>query len=139
MKYSPWAILTLLALIASASAQEKDIFNYAAQKKVGKDVRKIVIIADPDTHGPKGNHEFKAGAVYMARTLNETYPNCYAVVHRSWRFEEVVEKDKDKGKPKKKRVDTIPKDLSHADAIIVLLNHGGPAASSPAVKAAVER
>jgi hypothetical protein len=131
-----WAIafLALATIALPAHAQEKDIFNYIAQKKAGKDVKKIVFIADPDTHGGKGNHEFKAGAVYMARTLNETYPNCYAVVHRSWRFQEDPKDAK-----KKKRVDAMPTDLAHADAVIVLLNHGGPAASSKAIKAAMDR
>ncbi len=122
--------LAVAVLIAPAGAQEKDIFNYVAQKNAGRDVKKIVFIADPDTHGAKGNHEFKAGAVYMARVLNATYPNCYAVVHRSWKFDDAG---------KKKRVDAMPKDLDHADAIIVLLNHGRPAATSPAIIKATER
>ena len=113
-----FALLAVFAFLAPASAQEKDIFNYIAQKKAGKDVKKIVFIADAGTHGGKGNHEFKAGAVYLARTLNATYPNCYAVVHRHTNW---------------------PKDLSHADAIIVLLNHGGKAASDKNIAAAVER
>jgi hypothetical protein len=127
-----WAITCLLAVavIAPAAAQEKDIFNYVAQKNAGKDVKKIVFIADPDTHGPKGNHEFKAGAVYMARVLNEKYPNCYATVYRSW---------KPDGENKKKRIDAMPKDLAHADAIIVLLNHGGVAATNKAIIEATER
>ncbi len=109
-------------LVAPAGAQEKDkekdIFNYVAQKTAGKDVKKIVFIADKDTHGGKGNHEFKAGAIYMARTLNAAYPNAYAVVHLDTRW---------------------PKDLAHADCVIVLLNHGRKAATDPAVKSAMER
>jgi type 1 glutamine amidotransferase len=112
------ACLITAALIAPATAQDKDIFNYVAQKKAPKEVTKIVFIADSGTHGGKGNHEFKAGAVYMARVLNSTYPNAYAVVHRNTAW---------------------PKDLSHADCIIVLLNHGGKAATDPAVKAAVDK
>ncbi len=116
---SLWAIVPLLAVIAApATAQEKDIFNYVAQKKAGKDVKKIVFIADSGTHGPKGNHEFKAGAVYMARVLNSTYPNAHAVVHRNTAW---------------------PKELDHADCIIVLLNHGGKAADDPNIAKAVER
>ena len=111
------ACLLTAALSASASAQEKDIFNYVAQKAAGKDVKKIVFVADAGTHGGKGNHEFKAGAIYMARTLNATYPNCYATVHLHTRW---------------------PKDLDHVDAVIVLLNDGGSAVN-PAVKAAMER
>jgi hypothetical protein len=109
-------------LVAPAGAQEKDkekdVFNYVAQKAAGKDVKKIVFIADKDTHGGKGNHEFKAGAIYMARTLNAAYPNAYAVVHLDTRW---------------------PKDLAHADCVVVLLNHGRKAATDPAVKSAMER
>jgi hypothetical protein len=119
-----WAIVSAIAavVVAPAGAQEKDkekdIFNYVAQKAAGKDIKKIVFIADAGTHGGKGNHEFKAGAIYMARTLNATYPNAYAVVHLNTRW---------------------PKDLSHADAVIVLLNHGGKAATDLAVKEAIQR
>src|SRR5262249_3614950 len=119
-----WAIALLIAaaLLAPAGAQEKekerDIFNYVAQQKADKDVKKIVFIADAGTHGGKGNHEFKAGAIYMARTLNAQYANAYAVVHLNTKW---------------------PKDLSHADCIIVLLNHGGKAADDKAVQAAMER
>lgn len=99
------------------NGKEKDVFNYAAQKSAAKDVKRIVFIADTSTHGPPGNHEFMPGAMLMARTLNAAYPKAYAVVypHTKW-----------------------PKDLSDADAIIVLLNHGGPAVN-PAVKAATAR
>jgi hypothetical protein len=120
---SAWAcaIVVTAAAFLPAGAQdkspEKDVFNYAAQKAAGKDVKKIVFIADERTHGGKGNHEFKAGAIYMARTLNATYPNAYAVVHLRTRF---------------------PKDLDHADAVIILLNDGGSAVN-PAVKKAMDR
>jgi hypothetical protein len=97
--------------------KEKDIFNYAAQKTAPQEVKKIVFIADTRPHGAQGNHEFMAGAIYLARTINATYPHAYAVVHPHTRW---------------------PKDLSQADAVIVLLNHGGPAVN-PAVRAAVER
>src|SRR5580704_15063006 len=114
------AVLIAAALSVSVHAQDKerDVFNYAAQKAAPRDVKKIVFIADAGTHGGKGNHEFKAGAIYMARTLNAAYPNVYAVVHLNTRW---------------------PKDLSHADAVIVLLNHGGKAATDPAVKEAMQR
>ena len=114
------ALLCAAALVLPASAQdkEKDIFNYVAQKAAGKDVKKIVFIADAGTHGGKGNHEFKAGAIFLARTLNEKYPNCYATVHLNTRW---------------------PKDLSFADAVVVLLNHGRKAATDPEIKSAVER
>ncbi len=114
------AAVCVAAILVPVGAQEKerDIFNYVGQKKAGKDVKKIVFIADAGTHGGKGNHEFKAGAVYMARVLNSTYPNAWAVVYstKSW-----------------------PKDLDHADAVIVLLNHGGKAATDPNIKKAVEK
>jgi hypothetical protein len=113
-----WAAVLAATLLAPAAAQEKDIFNYVAQKSAGKDVKKIVFIADAGTHGGKGNHEFKAGAIYLARTLNETYPNCYATVHLNTRW---------------------PKDLTFADAIVVLLNHGGKAAEDKNIQDAVER
>ena len=102
---------------AGEKDKEKDIFNYIAQKNAPKNVKKIVFVADTDPHGPRGNHEFMAGAIYMARTLNSTYDNVYAVVHPHYQW---------------------PKDLGHADAIIVLLNHGGSSVN-PAVEAAVER
>src|SRR5271154_6534779 len=113
------AVLAAAVLVVPVRAQdkEKDVFDYASQQKAPKDVKKIVFIADAGTHGGKGNHEFKAGAVYMARILNSTYPNAHAVVYstKNW-----------------------PKDLAHADAIVVLLNHGGKAAEDPNIKKAVE-
>jgi len=112
------ADLLIAPAFAQDSSKEKDVFNYAAQKNAGKDVKKIVFIADAGTHGGKGNHEFKAGAIYMARTLNAKYPQCYAVVHLNTHW---------------------PKDLTHADCVVVLLNHGGRAAEDSAVKAAMER
>ena len=119
-----WVSALFIAVVLGVPAgaqekdKEKDIFNYVAQKAAGKDVKKIVFIADAGTHGGKGNHEFKAGAIYMARTLNAAYPNAYAVVHLDTRW---------------------PKDLAHADCVIVLLNHGRKAATDPAVKSAMER
>ena len=114
------AILFAGALLLPAAAQDKDrdIFNYVAQKAAGKDVKKIVFIADTSPHGGPGNHEFMAGAIYMARTLNANYPGAYAVVHTHYAY---------------------PKDLSHADSIIVLLNHGGSAAKNAEVIKATER
>src|SRR5436309_6502644 len=115
-------VLLAGSVLASTDAgqkekREKDIFNHAAQKAAAKDVKKIVFVADKRPHGPRGNHEFVAGAILMSRTINAHYPNAYAVVHTQ---------------------DQWPKDLSHADAVIVLLNHGGSAVN-PAVKAAMER
>jgi hypothetical protein len=112
-------LATLSVNIAHAQGKkERDIFNYVAQKNADKDVKKIVFIAAHEGHGGKGNHEFKAGAIYMAKVLNSTYPNVHAVVHRNTNW---------------------PKDLAHADCIIVLLNHGGKAAEDPNIKEVVDK
>ncbi len=136
------ALCLATAWITPAAPQEKntekDIFNYAAQKRAGKDVKKIVFIADPDTHGGPGNHEFKAGAIYMARTLNATYPNCYAVVHPGGRWPGGTFKVDGATLPKKTG-GVWPKDIGHADCYVVLLNHGGKAAEDAEIQAAVER
>lgn len=113
-------VLLLLCSRTAAAAEkpkERDLFDYEGQK-AAKDVRKIVFIADTAAHGPPGNHEFLAGAIYLARTINANYPKAWAVVYTK---------------------DKFPKDLDHADAIIVLLNHGGTAAVNPAVEKAVGR
>jgi hypothetical protein len=112
------AVLGLLLSAGSAIAGEKkerDIFDYAAQK-AAKGVKKIVFVADTAPHGPRGNHEFLAAAMYLARTINARYPDAYAVVYtiKHW-----------------------PRDLKDADAVIVLLNHGGSAVN-PAVTEVVE-
>jgi hypothetical protein len=113
------AILGLAFLTAGPAAaqdkKERDIFDYDAQKNAEKTVKRIVFVADTAPHGPRGNHEFLAAAIYLARTINANYPNAYAVVYTK---------------------DHWPKDLTNADAVIVLLNHGGTAVN-PAVKEAV--
>ncbi len=118
-----WFTFVMLSLAALAPAgafadekKERDIFDYDAQK-AAKDVKKLVFVADTAAHGARGNHEFLAAAIYLARTINTNYPNAYAVVYTK---------------------DKWPKDLKHADAVIVLLNHGGSAVN-PAVKEATER
>src|SRR6202043_1439513 len=88
--------------------KERDIFDYEAQK-TAKNVKKIVFVADTASHGARGNHEFVAAAMYFARKINADYPGAYAVVHLYT-----------KGK------NEFPKDLRHADTIVVLLNHAGP-------------
>jgi hypothetical protein len=110
-------IVSATVLLGRAAAQEKDVFNYPAQQNAGKDIKKIVFVADTRPHGPRGNHEFMAGAILLARTINATYPSAYAVVHPHHRW---------------------PKELEHADAVVVLLNHGGSAVN-PAVEKAMER
>lgn len=107
----------VISMPAWAQEKERDILNYAAQKSAPKGTTRIVFVADKRPHGPRGNHEFVAGAIFLARTINANYKNAYAVVHPHDRF---------------------PKDLSHADVVVVLLNHGGIAVN-PAVKEAMAR
>src|SRR5262245_23408382 len=102
--------------VPAGDDKNRDIFDYAAQK-AARGVKKIVFVADTAPHGPRGNHEFLAAAIYLGRTINAHYPDAYAVVHTK---------------------DKWPKDLKHADAIVVLLNHGGSAVN-PAVKEATAR
>src|SRR5213080_897033 len=108
--------VALLSVTRADEKKERDIFDYEAQK-AAKDVKKIVFVADTAPHGARGNHEFLAGAIYLARTINANYANAHAVVYTK---------------------DKWPKDLKHADAVIVLLNHGASAVN-PAVKEATER
>ncbi len=96
--------------------KERDLFDYEGQK-AATGVKKIVFVADTAPHGPRGNHEFLAAAIYFARSINANYPNAYAVVHTK---------------------DKWPQDLKHADTVIVLLNHGGSAVNA-AVKEAAQR
>jgi len=112
------ALCLLGATALTAHAQEKDVYNYAAQLSAPAGTRRIVFIASKADHGARGNHEFFAGSLYFARTLNAFYPRAYAVVYAE---------------------DKWPTDLSRADAIVVLLNHGGRAASDPNIKAAIDR
>jgi trehalose utilization protein len=111
------AVLLLAAAPAFAAdaKKERDIFDYEGQK-AAKDVKKIVFVADTGSHGARGNHEFLADAIYFARTINADFPKAWCVVHTK---------------------DKWPKDLKHADAVIVLLNHGGSAVND-AVKEAVK-
>jgi hypothetical protein len=119
MRYLFCAIACFLfTFIAMASAAEKGVFDYEGQKSAGDKVKKIVFIADAGTHGGRGNHEFMADSILLARTLNEAYDNVHAVVHstKNW-----------------------PTDLSHANAIVVSLNHGQKAATDPNIAAAVRK
>jgi hypothetical protein len=112
------ALIIAIDITSVCDAAEKDIFDFAAQKAAPKSIKKIVFVADAGSHGARGNHEFLAAAILFARTINAAYPDsAYAVVHSKEQW---------------------PKDLSHANAIIVLLNHGGSAVN-PAVEAAVHR
>jgi len=113
--------MLLIPLLFHASvlcAAEKGIFDYAAQNAAGPAVKRIVFVADAGTHGGKGNHEFVAGSILLAREINFSFSNAYAVVYttKNW-----------------------PKDLSRADSIVVALNHGGRAAEDPQIAEAVAR
>ena len=107
----------MLIFAGSALAADKDIYNYEAQAAAPAGTKRIVFIATHGTHGGIGNHEFLAGSIYLARRINEVYPNAYAVVYTE---------------------DKWPKDLSNATSIIVSLNHGGKAAQDVQVKAACD-
>lgn len=115
-----WLLIAGFSCFAHAQekAKTKGVFDYDAQRAAGKDVKKIVFLGDAGTHGGRGNHEFVAGSILLARQLNEAYPNVHAVVHstKGW-----------------------PKDLSHADAIVVALNHGQKAAGDPQIFQAVRK
>ncbi len=121
LSFTPFFVLACLVLSgASAVAQSlpKDVFNYEAQRNAPANTRRIVFIASKADHGARGNHEFFAGSLYLARRINAVYPRAYAVVYSE---------------------DHWPTDLSKADAVIVLLNHGGRAATDPSIKAAMAR
>ncbi len=109
-------VLSAVPAFAADAKKEHDVFDYDGQK-AAKDVKKIVFVADTAPHGGRGNHEFLAAAIYFAHTINTDYPKAWCVVYTK---------------------DKWPKDLKHADAIIVLLNHGGSAVND-AVKEAVAR
>jgi hypothetical protein len=113
-----FAVLLLLGAGSASSQQkmERDIFDYEAHK-AAKDCKRIVFVAGTESHGARGNHEFLAAAICLARGINAQYPGAYAAVHTK---------------------DKWPTDLKHADAIVVLLNHGA-SAINPAVKEAMER
>lgn len=110
--------LVLSGVSTSAQSVPKDVYDYEVQRKAAANTRRIVFIASKADHGARGNHEFFAGSLYMARRINAVYPRAYAVVYSE---------------------DQWPKDLSQADAVIVLLNHGGPAATNQHIKDAMKR
>ncbi len=112
------SLLALAFLTTAALAQPRDIFDYTGHNNAPAGTKRLVFIAAKGTHGGGGQHEFFAGASYLARRINETYPQAFAVVYseNNW-----------------------PKDLTKADSIIVLLNHGGKAADDANIKAACDR
>jgi hypothetical protein len=115
------AVLCIFPTFADEKKEGKkgrDIFDYEGQRKAGKGVKKVVFIAGTEPHGGPGNHEFMAAALFMARTINENYPEAWAVVHSRKNF---------------------PKDLSHADSIIIGMDHGGMVADNAEVQKAMKR
>ena len=121
MKKTTAIVLSLIiALIGAdfAVAEERGIFDYDRQREAGEGIKKIVFIGDAGTHGPPGNHEFVAGFMLLSRQLHIAFPHVHCVVHSS---------------------NNWPGDLSHANAVIVGLNHGQRAAVDPEIFAAVRR
>ncbi|MBK8038658.1 MAG: NPCBM/NEW2 domain-containing protein [Verrucomicrobiaceae bacterium] len=112
------SLLALAFLTTATFAQLRDIFDYTGQNNAPAGTKRLVFIAAKGTHGGGGQHEFLAGAAYLARRINETFPQAFAVVYPDSNW---------------------PKDLTKADAIIVLLNHGGRAAEDANIKAACDR
>jgi hypothetical protein len=112
------SVCTISIASAVAIAADKDVFDYEGQFKADDEITKIVFIADAGTHGGPGNHEFMAGSMLLARELNTFFPTAWAVVRSSKNW---------------------PKDLSHADAVIIGLNHGGRAAEDAQIFEAVRK
>src|SRR5947209_9158847 len=110
------ALLFNAASPAGDKAKDRDISDQEAHK-TATGFKRIALIADTDPHGDRGNHEFVAAAVYLARTINAQYPDAYAAVYTKQKW---------------------PKDLKHADAVVVLMNHGGSSVND-AVKEAMNR
>lgn len=118
-----WAALAIVMSVGQLTAQTKtdrDIFDIEGQR-AAQGMKRIVFIADARGHGARGNHEFVAASVYLARTLNAHDPKVWATVMTSQTLERT------------------PIDLTHADAIVVLINNANPAARSKEVAAAVEK
>src|SRR4029077_19995825 len=79
-----WLVAGACALVLNGGAstgekKDRDIFDYDAQK-AADGFKRIVFIADTRPHGARGNHEFVAASVFLARTLNAQDPKCWAVV-----------------------------------------------------------
>ena len=99
-------------------AADRDLFDYEGQRKAPDDVVKIIFIGDAGTHGPRGNHEFVAGSILLAQHLHAAYPQVHAVVHST---------------------NNWPNNVSHAQGIVVALNHGQRAATDPNIFAAARK
>jgi len=113
------AVIAVFLMTAGTSlAVDRGVHDYEGQKNAPAGTKRIVFIATHGTHGGIGSHEFLAGSLYLARRINAVYPSAWAVVYTE---------------------DQWPKDLSDADGVVVMLNHGGKAAKDPLIKAACAR
>jgi len=100
--------------------KDRDIFDFEGQK-AAQGVKRIVFIADTAPHGARGNHEFVAASVFLARAINAHDPKAWAVVTTM----QTMQKK--------------PRDLKHADAIVVLMNNANPAAGSKEIAEAIDK
>jgi len=120
-----WLVTGACALVLNGAAlagekKDRDIFDYDAQK-AADGFKRIVFIADTRPHGARGNHEFVAASVFLARTLNAHDPKCWGVVTTMQKMQKK------------------PFDLKYADAIVVLMNDADPAARSKEIKEAMDK
>lgn len=116
-------VVCMLALGLPLAAAEpvsspKGLTDYAGQARAPGATRRIMFIAAKADYGGRGSHEFHAGATYLARRINEVYPEAWAVVYTD---------------------DHWPEACADQDAIVVLLNHGGRAASDRRITDAMAR
>ena len=119
------ALVILVVLFGQAltsgrptAAAEKGIRDYAGQAAAPAGTCRILFIAAKGGHGGRGSHEFHVGANYLARRINQVYPQAHAVVYTD---------------------DAWPEACADQDAIVVLLNHAGRAASDRRIADAIAR
>lgn len=125
VRFRAWFAALTCFLLASGSAlagdnKERDIFDFDGQK-AAEGVKRIIFIADTAPHGPRGNHEFVAASVFLARAVNAHDPKAWAVVTTMQKMQK------------------SPRDLKHADAIVVLMNNANPAANSKEIAEAIAK
>ena len=124
MRFGRRGLVILVLLVhtlhvsGTTAAAEKGIRDYAGQAAAPAGTRRIMFIAAKGGHGARGNHEFHVGANYLARRVNEVYPQAHAVVYTD---------------------DAWPETCADQDAIVVLLNHAGRAASDRRIADAIQR
>lgn len=120
-----WLLAAACSFVFAASShagdkKDRDIFDFEGQK-AAQGMKRIIFIADTAPHGPRGNHEFVAASVFLARAINAHDPKAWAVVTTM----QTMQKK--------------PRDLKHADAIVVLMNNANPAAGSKEVAEAIDK